>query len=108
MEIENVTAGAAVFAHPLRVQIVAALAGGARRSPSDLAGELGLPLGNVAYHVRQLAGLNVIELAATRPKRGAVEHIYRLNGGMDAVKALRAATGELLAKVDYTTLHGEG
>lgn len=95
METEDVTAGAAVFAHPLRVEIVRALAAG-RRSPSELAAEFELPIGNVSYHVRQLAKLHVIADAGTRPVRGAVEHFYRLNGGMDAVKALRAATGELL------------
>jgi hypothetical protein len=46
-------------------------------SPSELAGELGEPLGNVSYHVRTLAELKCIELVRTTPRRGAVEHHYR-------------------------------
>lgn len=97
MTTEDVTAGAAVFAHPLRVEIVKLLAGRREASPSQLHGELGQPLGNVSYHVRQLAKGGVISKTRSMQRRGAVEHFYRLNGGMGAVKALRAATAEVLA-----------
>ena len=46
-------------------------------SPSELAEELGEPLGNVSYHVRNLADLGCIELVGTTPRRGALEHHYR-------------------------------
>lgn len=53
-------------------------------SPKALAGELEMPIGDVAYHVRGLAGapaglyveLPLLRLAATRPVRGSTEHFY--------------------------------
>ncbi len=66
------------LAHPLRVQILAALE---RRtaSPNELAEELEAPLGNVSYHVRQLASAGLVRLVRETPRRGAVEHYYRLD-----------------------------
>lgn len=46
-------------------------------SPKAIAAELGLDVRGVAYHVRVLKKLGCIELVETRPRRGAVEHIYR-------------------------------
>ena len=46
-------------------------------SPSELAGELEEPIGNVSYHMRTLAELGMVELVRTEPRRGAVEHYYR-------------------------------
>lgn len=34
----------------------------------------------VAYHVRRLLEAGLIELARTRPVRGALEHHYRITG----------------------------
>jgi DNA-binding transcriptional ArsR family regulator len=64
------------LAHPLRIAILRALEDGTA-SPSEIAEEIGAPLGNVSYHVRFLARLGLVELAETRPRRGAVEHYYR-------------------------------
>jgi len=64
------------LAHPLRVNLLAAL-NQKVASPSELAQELGEPLGNVSYHVRILADLGCIELVGTTPRRGALEHHYR-------------------------------
>src|SRR5690242_20802636 len=47
--------------HPLRVQILRALEE-RTASPSELADEIGAPLGNVSYHVRQLHSLGLIKL----------------------------------------------
>jgi predicted transcriptional regulator len=47
------------------------------KSPKVIAAELGLDLRGVAYHVRVLKKLGCIELVATEPRRGAVEHVYR-------------------------------
>src|SRR6059058_3191428 len=65
--------------HPLRISILTALE---RRtaSPSELADEIGAPLGNVSYHVRQLAGLGLIKLVKRTPRRGAIEHHYKAVG----------------------------
>jgi hypothetical protein len=46
-------------------------------SPSEIAQELGEPLGVVSYHVRILEELQCIELVKTTPRRGAIEHHYR-------------------------------
>jgi DNA-binding transcriptional ArsR family regulator len=67
------------LAHPLRVQILGVLQD-RTASPSDLAEELGAPLGNVSYHVRTLAKLDLLKLVRKRQRRGAVEHIYKANG----------------------------
>jgi DNA-binding transcriptional ArsR family regulator len=63
------------LAHPLRVRILAVLQDRVA-SPSDLAEELKAPLGNVSYHVRILAGLDLLKLVKKRPRRGAIEHYY--------------------------------
>ena len=67
------------LAHPLRVQILAVLQD-RTASPSDLAEELGAPLGNVSYHVRILAKLGLLKLVRKRQRRGAIEHMYQANG----------------------------
>jgi DNA-binding transcriptional ArsR family regulator len=46
-------------------------------SPNQLAGWLGASLGTVAYHVRTLLQLGLIELVDETRVRGAVEHHYR-------------------------------
>jgi DNA-binding transcriptional ArsR family regulator len=67
---------AKALAHPLRVQLLAALNEGVA-SPNELAKRLGEPLTNVSYHVRMLHDLGTIELVETEPRRGALEHYYR-------------------------------
>jgi DNA-binding transcriptional ArsR family regulator len=67
------------LAHPLRIQILRALEDRIA-SPSEIADEIGAPLGNVSYHVRFLARMGLIELSGTEPRRGAVEHYYRSAG----------------------------
>lgn len=67
---------ARALSHPLRASIMVELS---RRtaSPVDLSRDLGVPVENVAYHVKTLVQLGCIELVGTRPRRGAVEHFYR-------------------------------
>jgi DNA-binding transcriptional ArsR family regulator len=62
--------------HPLRVQILRSLEE-RTASPSELADEIGAPLGNVSYHVRQLHALGLIKLVKKTPRRGAIEHHYK-------------------------------
>jgi DNA-binding transcriptional ArsR family regulator len=64
------------LSHPLRMKLLSILSE-REASPTELATELGEPLGNVAYHVKTLAELDCIELVRTTPRRGAVEHHYR-------------------------------
>jgi DNA-binding transcriptional ArsR family regulator len=62
--------------HPLRIQILAILEERVA-SPSQIAEEIDAPLGNVSYHVRQLAELGLISLVKETPVRGTLEHYYR-------------------------------
>jgi DNA-binding transcriptional ArsR family regulator len=71
---------AKALAHPLRTRILAALED-RTASPSELASELGAPLGVVSYHVRRLAGLRFLKLVKRVPRRGAVEHYYTAVAG---------------------------
>ena len=45
-------------------------------SPNSLYVAVGEPLGNVSYHVRHLENAGLIELVATKQRRGALEHYY--------------------------------
>ena len=67
---------AKALAHPLRIRILAMLAESAA-SPVQLSGRLDATLGTVAYHVRTLHNLGLVELVDTRQRRGATEHYYR-------------------------------
>jgi len=63
------------LSHPLRVRMLTLL-NQKVASPSELADELDEPLGNVSYHMRFLADLEMVKLVRTEPRRGAVEHYY--------------------------------
>lgn len=63
------------YAHPLRIQILGLLDGRVA-SPSDIAAELGTPLSNTSYHVRQLLALGFLRLVRRTARRGAIEHHY--------------------------------
>jgi DNA-binding transcriptional ArsR family regulator len=66
---------AKALAHPLRTSILSALED-RTASPSELANELGAPLGVISYHVRRLHALRFLKLVKRVPRRGAVEHYY--------------------------------
>ena len=64
------------LSHPLRVRILALLQE-RTASPRELAQWLGASLGTVAYHVRTLHDVGLIELVDTTQVRGAIAHHYR-------------------------------
>jgi DNA-binding transcriptional ArsR family regulator len=64
------------MSHPLRVRILALLSE-RTASPVELAQWVEATLGTVAYHVRTLHRLGLIELVDETRVRGAVEHHYR-------------------------------
>lgn len=64
------------MSHPLRVRILAML-DERMASPNQLATWLHTSLGTVAYHVRTLEQLGLIELVDETRVRGAIEHHYR-------------------------------
>jgi hypothetical protein len=84
------------LAHPLRLQILEAAESDVV-SPSDLAVTLGQPLGVVAYHVRVLHTVGLIELVATEPRRGSVQNFYRAtgHGWADLAATLEEMVGDL-------------
>jgi hypothetical protein len=67
---------AAIVTHPLRRRIWYSMS---ERpiSPRELADKLHEPVNDIAYHVRVLRDMGVIELAGTQPVRGATQHFYR-------------------------------
>ena len=73
------TSGPAILTHQLRKRILMALADGQSASPSSLARTLAEPIGNISYHVKSLVKVDALSLVATRPVRGALEHVYRAN-----------------------------
>jgi DNA-binding transcriptional ArsR family regulator len=63
--------------HPVRQQILAALAGGRVATPKELAAELGLPVARTSYHISVLRDKDALKLVRTEPARGSVRHFYR-------------------------------
>ena len=83
------------LAHPLRVSILQIL-DKRTASPSELAEELGAPLGNVSYHVRQLASFGLIKLVKRTPRRGSIEHHYKAQPRRDVTDAAWAQVPEIV------------
>jgi DNA-binding transcriptional ArsR family regulator len=63
--------------HPLRRDILRAMADGKVVSPRELSEVLGQPLSNVSYHVRVLVQSEAVTLVRTKPTRGSIQHFYR-------------------------------
>ena len=70
--------------HPTQVAVLDLLGMdlGRSMSPNEMAFELQEPLGNISYHVKELAKAQLLELGDTAQRRGALEHYYRLAGGV--------------------------
>jgi DNA-binding transcriptional ArsR family regulator len=66
------------LAHPLRWRILDVLSDRGEASPVELARLLDEPLATISHHTRVLRDLRCIELTRTEPRRGAVEHYYRV------------------------------
>jgi DNA-binding transcriptional ArsR family regulator len=62
--------------HPLRRQILRAMAVQDPISPRQISNELREPLSNVSYHVRVLADCGAVTLVDTEPVRGSMQHFY--------------------------------
>lgn len=84
--------------HPLRRQILQAMADGKAVSPRELSFALRHPLSNVSYHVRVLADRGAVTLVDTKPVRGSIQHFYRC-----AVKAPWARQVLGLGEIDGST-----
>jgi DNA-binding transcriptional ArsR family regulator len=79
MDIETADIDEAAYllavAHPVRHRILAML-GERPSTPARLAAALGAKVNVVAYHVRRLAELGLVELVEVRRGRGGMEHVY--------------------------------
>ena len=73
----------AALSHPTRVRVLAYLRMHQVASPTEIAAELRIPLGNVSYHARRLEALGLIRLVERRQRRGAIEHRYTLAKAAD-------------------------
>lgn len=67
------------LSHELRVRIVEAAHRRRTVSAVELAAEFGVPISNIAYHVRRLCALRMLELDHETRSRGAVCRHYRLS-----------------------------
>jgi DNA-binding transcriptional ArsR family regulator len=100
------------ISHPLRIRLLAMLDEEAA-SPVVLANKLQQPLGTIAYHVRTLYDLGLLELVRTRQRRGATEHYYKTSthprftdgawGDLDTVSKQRVLTAILDRAHDYAS-----
>ncbi len=69
---------ASALKHPLRRRILrSAIDQDDPLSPSQTSSLYDVPISNVSYHYRVLVEAELLELAYTRPVRGATEHFYR-------------------------------
>lgn len=65
------------LAHELRVEMLAVL-DEREASPRELAKLLDESLSQVSYHTKVLMDYGIIELTRSEPRRGAIEHFYRI------------------------------
>lgn len=80
--------------HPLRRKLLRRfLESRVMLSPRDLADLEGEPLSNVSYHVRTLAELGAVRIAAHRPVRGSLQHFYLPTRHVKDSQLVRTALG---------------
>lgn len=92
------------LAHPLRIEILRIL-GERVASPSEMAVLTKQPLGNVSYHTSVLLDFDCIELVKEEPRRGAVEHYYRVKpGGILGSRTWRQVPASLRGEVTGAAL----
>ncbi len=79
------------MAHPTKLRIVhAMMPADAVRSPNQLSKIVGETLGSTSYHIRFMTEKGVLVLVRTEPRRGALEHYYKLSdGGRRVARQLR-------------------
>jgi DNA-binding transcriptional ArsR family regulator len=85
----------AALNHPLRRSILRVLGEQELASATEIAKRTEVRLGNVAYHVKVLNELEVLELVRRRQVRGAFEKFYRsaeIRGKVDWVEVVLERT----------------
>jgi len=81
--LENRAAPSVSLGHPTRIRLLEAM-GGRTISPYELARELGVLPGEIAYHFLSLAKLGVITVVGSKQIRGATVHYYRATDPLEA------------------------
>jgi DNA-binding transcriptional ArsR family regulator len=92
-----VSSAAELLLHPVRLRVLQALAGGRRRSSSELAAELtDVPQASLYRQIKKLADAGVLAVVEERPARGTPQRVYALvdQAGVVAPEDLAAATAE--------------
>jgi len=96
---------AQLLLHPIRLRIVQALAGGRRRSPGELAAELGdVPQASLYRHVKRLHDGGVLAVVQERPARGTPERVYALVEGAGSLSPEDLATATADDHVRFFTV----
>ncbi len=80
MDLADSALIAKCLGHPVRIGLLQTLRTRKDLSPVEYARESSEPLGTVSYHMNVLADAGVIAQVSTRPRRGAMEHRYALDG----------------------------
>lgn len=87
--------------HPIRQRIALRLLDDdAEASPGEMAREFDESLPLVSYHVRIMVGDGSLELVRTTPRRGAIQHHYRLAANVRAALRRLTATAEAAVELD--------
>jgi predicted ArsR family transcriptional regulator len=77
-------------------------------SPKEIAAAMGIPVANVAYHVRELEKAGLIELVERKRRRGATEHFYLATVISDEQSAaLDRETREMVSNLILQTVVGD-
>lgn len=87
----------AALNHPLRRSILRVLGKQEVTSATDISKRTEKRLGNVAYHIKVMAELEVLELVRRQQVRGAFEKFYRaapIDGKVDWVRIVLERTRE--------------
>jgi DNA-binding transcriptional ArsR family regulator len=98
-----------IISHPIRIEALRVLQNRVA-SPKELAEELGESVSNVSYHFKYLCLEDCIEIVATKPRRGAIEHYYRAKvtpAHDESCPALPQALRAEISGVEVRNLFGE-
>src|ERR1700743_3548656 len=70
----------AAMTHPIRAQILAELGGEESQSAAEVAARIDVPVRSVRHQLSRLAADGLVEMSASRGRRGALEKLYRVRG----------------------------
>lgn len=86
------------LSHPIRIDVLRILDNRVA-SPKELARESGAGLSDISYHVKYLREEGCIEIHETEPRRGAIEHFYRVTPPQSRAESSAAAIRSFLGEV---------